>query len=77
VEAQAADRVYRFGQKRVVHVTKMITAGTIEEKIHKLQDKKRDLLDRVIQPGETMITSLGKDDIEELLDLKGKKGKNT
>lgn len=77
VEEQAADRVYRFGQKRVVHVTKMITAGTIEEKIHKLQEKKRNLLDRVIQPGETMITSLGKDDIEELLDLKGGKGKIT
>ncbi|RKL66185.1 hypothetical protein CR203_16650 [Salipaludibacillus neizhouensis] len=70
VEEQAADRVYRYGQKQVVQVTKMITTGTIEEKIHKLQAKKRDLLDRVIQPGETMITSLGKDDIEELLDLK-------
>ncbi|WP_280770246.1 SNF2 helicase associated domain-containing protein [Salipaludibacillus daqingensis] len=75
VEEQAADRVYRFGQKRVVQVTKMITTGTIEEKIHKLQEKKRDLLDRVIQPGETMISSLGKDDIEELLDLKGGKEK--
>ncbi|WP_158282297.1 DEAD/DEAH box helicase [Salipaludibacillus keqinensis] len=73
VEEQAADRVYRFGQKRVVQVTKMITTGTIEEKIHKLQEKKRDLLDRVIQPGETAISSLGKDDIEELLDLKGTK----
>ncbi|MCE7791632.1 DEAD/DEAH box helicase [Salipaludibacillus sp. CUR1] len=70
VEEQAADRVYRFGQKRVVQVTKMITTGTIEEKIHKLQEKKRDLLDRVIQPGETMISSLGKEDIEDLLDLK-------
>ncbi|QKS70546.1 SNF2 helicase associated domain-containing protein [Paenalkalicoccus suaedae] len=69
IEDQAADRVYRFGQKRVVHVTKLITTGTIEEKIHQLQDKKRDLLDRVIQPGETMVTSLGKEEIRELLDI--------
>lgn len=69
VEDQAADRVYRFGQKRVVQVTKMITTGTIEEKIHELQDKKRNLLDRVVQSGETMLTSLGKNEIEELLEI--------
>lgn len=69
VEEQAADRVYRFGQKKVVQVTKLITTGTIEEKIHRLQEEKRELLDRVIQPGETMITSLTKEDIEEILDL--------
>ncbi|PTL37446.1 DEAD/DEAH box helicase [Alkalicoccus saliphilus] len=69
VEDQAADRVYRFGQKRVVQVTKMITAGTIEEKIHELQEKKRDLLDRVVHSGETMISSLGKEEIEDLLEI--------
>ncbi|SDY06147.1 Superfamily II DNA or RNA helicase, SNF2 family [Evansella caseinilytica] len=69
VEEQAADRVYRFGQKKVVQVTKLITTGTIEEKIHQLQEQKRELLDRVIQPGETMITSLTKEDIAELLEL--------
>ncbi|ADU29036.1 SNF2 helicase associated domain-containing protein [Evansella cellulosilytica] len=69
VEEQAADRVYRFGQKKVVQVTKLITTGTIEEKIHKLQGQKRELLDKVIQPGEKMITSLSKEDIEELLDI--------
>ncbi|MDQ0254006.1 SNF2 family DNA or RNA helicase [Evansella vedderi] len=69
VEEQAADRVYRFGQKKVVQVTKLITTGTIEEKIHKLQEQKRELLDRVIQPGEKMITSLTREDIEELLEM--------
>ncbi len=69
VEEQAADRVYRYGQKKVVQVTKLITTGTIEEKIHMLQEKKRELLDQVIQSGETMISSLNKEDIEELLEL--------
>ncbi|WP_181186103.1 DEAD/DEAH box helicase [Alkalicoccus urumqiensis] len=69
VEDQAADRVYRYGQKRVVTVTKMVTAGTIEEKIHQMQEQKRDLLDRVVQPGETMLNSLGREEIEALLEL--------
>ena len=35
VENQATDRAYRIGQKRFVHVHKMITTGTIEEKLIK------------------------------------------
>ncbi|WP_051314897.1 DEAD/DEAH box helicase [Alteribacter aurantiacus] len=69
VEEQAADRVHRFGQKKVVQVVKLVTAGTIEEKIHQLQDQKRELMDKVIQTGETSITSLNKDDIQELLQI--------
>ncbi|RNA66815.1 SNF2 helicase associated domain-containing protein [Alteribacter keqinensis] len=69
VEEQAADRVHRFGQKKVVQVVKLVTAGTIEEKIHQLQDQKRELMDKVIQTGETSITSLNKDDIQELLQV--------
>ncbi|WP_096439340.1 DEAD/DEAH box helicase [Alteribacter populi] len=69
VEEQAADRVHRFGQKKVVQVLKLVTAGTIEEKIHQLQDQKRELMDKVIQTGETSITSLNKDDIQELLQV--------
>ncbi|MBB5173705.1 DEAD/DEAH box helicase [Texcoconibacillus texcoconensis] len=69
VEEQATDRVYRFGQKNVVQVLRLITTGTIEEKIHQLQENKRQLLEQVIQPGETMLSSLGKEEIEELLQL--------
>ncbi|WP_171051880.1 DEAD/DEAH box helicase [Alteribacter natronophilus] len=69
VEEQAADRVHRFGQKNVVQVLKLVTAGTIEEKIHQLQEQKRELMDKVIQTGETSITSLGKEDIQELLQV--------
>ncbi|WP_170203830.1 SNF2 helicase associated domain-containing protein [Alkalicoccus chagannorensis] len=69
VEDQAADRVYRFGQKRMVQVIKMITAGTIEEKIHAMQEQKRQLMDRVVQTGETSLTSIGKEEIRELLQI--------
>jgi superfamily II DNA or RNA helicase len=48
-EDQATDRVHRIGQRRVVHVFKMITEGTLEEKIAAIIEKKRQLLDSVVQ----------------------------
>ncbi|WP_249869415.1 DEAD/DEAH box helicase [Oceanobacillus saliphilus] len=69
VEDQATGRAHRFGQKNVVQVIRLVTEGTIEEKIYDLQQKKRELIDQVIQPGETMLSSLSEDDVRELLNL--------
>lgn len=69
VEDQAAGRAHRFGQKKVVQVIRYITEGTIEEKIYELQQKKRELIDQVIKPGETMLSSLSEDDVRELLSI--------
>ncbi|MFC4023448.1 SNF2 helicase associated domain-containing protein [Oceanobacillus longus] len=69
VEDQATGRAHRFGQKNVVQVIRLVTEGTIEEKIYDLQQKKRELIDQVIQPGETMLSSLSEDDVKELLSL--------
>ena len=69
VEDQAAGRAHRFGQKNVVQVIRFITEGTIEEKIYDLQQKKRELIDQVVQPGETMLSSLTEADVKELLSL--------
>lgn len=69
VEDQAAGRAHRMGQKKVVQVFRLITRGTIEEKIHKLQQKKKELIENVIQPGETMLSSLNEEDIKELLGM--------
>ncbi|HLS22777.1 MAG TPA: DEAD/DEAH box helicase [Pseudogracilibacillus sp.] len=69
VEDQAAGRAHRFGQKNVVNVIRFITEGTIEERIYELQQKKRELIDKVVQPGETMLQSLSEEDIRELLNL--------
>ena len=48
VEAQAVDRVHRIGQTNTVFVYRMVTAGTIEERIQDLKASKRELFDRLV-----------------------------
>lgn len=66
VEEQATDRAHRIGQTNSVHVIKLITKGTIEEKIYKLQKKKKELSESVIEAKEVFISSLSKEELEEL-----------
>ena len=65
VEEQAADRAHRIGQKNVVQVIKLVTRGSIEEKIDELQEKKRHLIEQIID--EKNSTTLTEDDIREIL----------
>lgn len=69
VEDQATGRAHRFGQKNIVQVIRLIAEGTIEEKIYELQQKKRELIDKIIQPGETMLSSISENDIREILNV--------
>lgn len=69
VEDQATDRAYRIGQTKTVQVFKIITRGTIEEKIYELQEKKRGLINNIIRPGENLLTKLGHEEIQELFQL--------
>ncbi|MDF2539144.1 MAG: hypothetical protein K0S76_2165 [Herbinix sp.] len=66
VEDQATDRAYRIGQQNKVHVMKLITKGTIEEKIYKLQRKKKELSDSIISSKEVFINTLTREELEEL-----------
>ncbi|MDT3698469.1 MAG: DEAD/DEAH box helicase [Thermincola sp.] len=69
VEAQASDRAHRIGQKNVVQVYKLLTEGTIEEKIAQLQERKRDLLGDIIKPGESFLNKLSEEEIRELFGI--------
>jgi superfamily II DNA or RNA helicase len=67
VEAQATDRAHRIGQTRVVTAYKLITRDTVEEKILRLQEKKRSAIDAAIDSEEPLMTGLTTEELEELL----------
>jgi hypothetical protein len=69
VEDQATDRSYRIGQTRNVQVHKLITMGTLEEKIDAMLESKRDLADRVVGTGEGWLTELDDDALRRLVVL--------
>ena len=66
VEDQATDRAHRLGQQRPVTVYRLITAGTIEEKIVRLHEHKRDLADSLLD-GTDVSARLKTSDLIELL----------
>lgn len=68
VEAQAIDRTHRIGQRNQVMVYRLISQGTIEEKVVALQDSKRQLISTVMDGGEGFSKSLTAQDIRELLE---------
>jgi len=66
VEDQATDRAHRIGQTKPVQVHRMITQGTVEERVAELLHRKRSLADAVLGRGEAALTELSN---AELLDL--------
>lgn len=66
-EDQATDRVHRIGQKRAVQVFKLITEGTLEEKIAAIIDRKRELMESVVQEDDPRLAKIFSRD--ELLGL--------
>ena len=69
VEDQATDRAYRIGQTKKVFVYRMITKGTVEEKIQKLKSRKRDLVDSVISVDRNIGKSLTYEDLKDIFSL--------
>jgi superfamily II DNA or RNA helicase len=67
VEAQATDRAHRIGQKKVVTSYKLITRGTVEEKILNLQARKRALTEAMLGDEEQFVQNLSWEEIQELL----------
>lgn len=66
VENQATDRAHRIGQRHIVQVYRLITKGSIEEKIQELQERKQALLEDIVSPGAKSIHRMHIDEIKGL-----------
>jgi non-specific serine/threonine protein kinase len=69
VEDQATDRAFRIGQRRNVQVHKLVSAGTVEERIDEMITAKRDLAARAVGTGEEWLTGLSGSELRELVSL--------
>ena len=65
-EDQATDRAHRIGQTHKVEVIRLVTAQSIEEQVVELGRRKKALFDRLITPGESVLSALSEQDIRSL-----------
>jgi len=70
VEEQATDRAYRIGQTKPVQVHRMVTKGTIEERVAVLLSRKRALAESVLGRGEAALTELSNEELRDLVTLR-------
>ncbi len=65
VEDQATDRSHRIGQENPVFVYKLITSGTVEEAILKMQEKKRQLFNGILSTDPSQTWALSEEDLNQ------------
>ncbi|ONI79864.1 ATP-dependent helicase [Actinosynnema sp. ALI-1.44] len=70
VEDQATDRAYRIGQTRPVQVHRLITEGTLEDRIARMLREKKKLADAVLGTGEAALTELTDAELADLIELR-------
>ncbi|MCT1366430.1 DEAD/DEAH box helicase [uncultured Kocuria sp.] len=67
-EAQAVDRAHRIGQDRNVMVYRLVSAGTIEEKVMDLKSSKAELFQAVMDEGQIFSSAIGAEEIHRLIE---------
>ena len=69
VENQATDRAYRIGQQKTVFAHKMVTLGTLEERIDEMIESKKALAENIVGTDENWLTEMDNDSFRELIAL--------
>ncbi|XP_043477249.1 transcription termination factor 2 [Leptopilina heterotoma] len=69
LESQAQDRVYRFGQKKNVHIYKFLCKDTIEQRVKELQDKKLNLAEDIFTGHRRTSNKLSLDDLKNIFEM--------
>lgn len=69
VEEQATDRAFRIGQTRNVQVRKFVCAGTLEERIDAMIERKKALAERIVGTGEAWLTELSTEELRQIVAL--------
>ncbi|MEU9399272.1 DEAD/DEAH box helicase [Streptomyces sp. NPDC048242] len=70
VEDQATDRAYRIGQTQPVQVHRLVTEGTVEDRIAEMLTAKRALADAILGSGEAALTELTDRELSDLVSLR-------
>ncbi|MEW2306069.1 DEAD/DEAH box helicase [Streptomyces sp. NPDC006655] len=70
VEEQATDRAYRIGQTQPVQVHRLVTEGTVEDRIAQMLESKRALADAILGTGEAALTELTDRELSDLVSLR-------
>ncbi len=69
VENQATDRAYRIGQRKTVFAHKMVTLGTLEERIDEMIESKKALAENIVGADENWLTEMDNDSFRQLIAL--------
>jgi len=69
VENQATDRAFRIGQQRNVQVHKFLCAGTVEEKIDEMIERKQEIAENIVGGGESLLTTLSTAELRRIIEL--------
>ena len=70
MENQATDRAFRIGQTRNVQVHKFVCAGTLEEKIDEMIERKKEVAETVVGAGEGWLTELSNQELKDIFALR-------
>jgi len=66
IEQQAVDRIHRIGQEKAVHIYRIVSQNTVEEKMLLLKEKKQKIADQLMTADQSFLEQLSYEDFQFL-----------